>query len=83
MGAFQCALAIWEEVGDRAGESVTRYNLAMVYRQQGRLREAAEEPKQGVGLDASVQNPDLEQHRAMLARVEAERRAQQPEGGGP
>ncbi|HBY92753.1 MAG TPA: hypothetical protein DEP84_02130 [Chloroflexi bacterium] len=62
-------------MGDRPGKRVTRYDLAMIYRQQGRLREAVEALKRVVGLDALVQDPDLEQDQAMLAQVGAEWRA--------
>jgi tetratricopeptide (TPR) repeat protein len=71
------ALPIMEEVGDRYGESVTRYNVAMIYRAQGRLAEAVAELKRVVELDRLVQHPDLESHVATLARVEAELAAQQ------
>jgi methylase of polypeptide subunit release factors len=39
---YQQARPIQEAVGDRAGESITRYNLAMMYRRQGQLAEAVE-----------------------------------------
>ena len=62
-------------MGDRAGESVTRYNLAMLYRAQGLLAEAVAALRQVVALDKQVQHPDLESDQAMLRQVEQEWRA--------
>jgi len=59
-------------VVERAGESVTRYNMAMIYRDQGKLREAVEELRQVVALDEQVHSRDLESDSAVLAQVEAE-----------
>jgi len=69
---YEKALPLREEVGDRAGESVTRYNIAMLYRAQGQLREAVHELQQVVAIDEQVHSPNLEADRAMLAQVEAE-----------
>lgn len=69
---YQRALPIVEEVGDRYGQSITRYNMAMIYREQGRLAEAVAELKRVVELDRLVQHPDLKSPMAMLAQVEAE-----------
>ena len=66
------AFKMYEEVGDRAGESVTRYNMAMIYRDQGKLQSAVEELRQVVELDTLVQGPDLESDKAMLAQLEEE-----------
>ena len=70
--SFGKALPLKEEVGDRAGESVTRYNMAMIYRDQGKLQSAVEELRQVVELDTLVQGPDLESDKAMLAQLEEE-----------
>ena len=69
------------EVGDRAGEAVTRYNIAMVHRGAGRLVEAVAELELVVALDAAVQHPDLEADTAMLEQVRAELH-QRRSGGG-
>jgi tetratricopeptide (TPR) repeat protein len=66
------ALPILVGVGDRVGERITRCNAAMIYRDQGKLREAVKELKQVVELDELVQSPDLELHRAVLAQVQEE-----------
>ena len=73
---YERALPILEEVEDRSGESVTRYNMAMIYRSGGRLEEAVEELRRVVELDELVSHPDLESDRAMLAQVEQELGAQ-------
>ena len=68
------ALPIREEVGDRAGESVTRYNIAMIHRAEGRLDNAVAELRQVVALDKQVGHPDLEADTAMLTQLETELR---------
>ncbi len=70
------ALDSREAVGDRAGEAVTRYNMAMVFRDVGRLREAVVQLERVVQLDEHVQSPNLERHNAMLAQVRAALAAQ-------
>ena len=72
---FHQALSIRVEVGDRAGERVTRYNMAMIYRVQGQLAEAVAALRQVVALDEQVQHPDLASNQAMLRQVEQEWRA--------
>jgi hypothetical protein len=72
LGYYQQALPICVEVGYRAGERVTRHNLAMLYRAQGKLREAVEELKQVVELNELVQSPNLESDQAVLAQVQEE-----------
>jgi tetratricopeptide (TPR) repeat protein len=67
---FQQALPIQQEVGDRSGESVTRYNIAMIYRAQGHLAEAVDALRQVVELDKWTQHPDLEADQAMLQQLE-------------
>ena len=69
---YQQALPIRQEVGDRTGESETRYNMVMLYRSQGQLMEAVGELRQVVELDQQVQHPDLDSDRAMLHQVEQE-----------
>jgi hypothetical protein len=61
-----------EELRNWAGERVSRYNLAMIYWDQGGLGEAVEELKQVVELDQLMQSPNLESDRAMLAQVQEE-----------
>jgi Tfp pilus assembly protein PilF len=60
------------EVGDRAGEAVTRYNLAMAYRDGGDLVRAVAELEQVVDLDRQVEHPDLADDTAILAQVRRE-----------
>ena len=61
------------EVPPPIGPSLlSRYNLAMVYRDDERLKEAAAELKRVVELDRLVSYPGLESDTAMLAEVEAE-----------
>ena len=66
---YQQALPIRREVGDRAGEAVTRFNLAMVYRGQGQLDRAVAELEQVVELDRQIGHPDLESDTATLEQV--------------
>jgi short-subunit dehydrogenase len=60
------------EVGDRAGEAVTRYNLAMIHRDQGDLGRAIAELEQVVELDRQVSHPDLQADTEMLQQVHQE-----------
>jgi hypothetical protein len=76
---YQQALPIRRQVGDRAGEATTRYNIAMLLRAAGRLGEAVAELEVVVGLDRAVQHPDLDAHTAVLQQVRAEA-AQLPGG---
>lgn len=66
------ALPVRREVGDRAGEAVTRYNVAMIYRAQGELGRAVAELEQIVELDRQVGHPDLQSDTEMLHRVRRE-----------
>ena len=66
------ALPIQREVGDRAGEAVTRYNVAMIHRAQGELGRAVAELERVVELDRQVGHPDLQSDTEMLHRVRQE-----------
>ncbi|WP_239166569.1 tetratricopeptide repeat protein [Actinoplanes italicus] len=57
---FRQALPIRREVGDRAGQAVTRYNIAMIHRADGDLDQAIGELEHVVDLDRQVQHPDLD-----------------------
>jgi tetratricopeptide (TPR) repeat protein len=75
---YQQALPILREVGDRAGEAVTRYNLAMIHRGWGELDRAVTELEQVVELDRQVGHPDLASDTAMLERVRQEQARPDP-----
>jgi tetratricopeptide (TPR) repeat protein len=79
---YRQALPIRREVGDRAGEAVTRYNIAMMHRQRGQLDRAVTELELVVELDRQVGHPDLQSDTAMLERVRQERARPDP-GPGP
>jgi hypothetical protein len=76
------ALPIQREVGDRTGEAVTRYNVAMIYRAQGELGRAVAELEQVVELDRQVSHPDLQSDTETLHRVRQELAGPDP-GHGP
>ena len=69
---YERALPIQKDVGDRYGESITRYNMAVIYRAQGALERAVIELRKVVELDRQVQHPDLESDLALLKELEAE-----------
>jgi tetratricopeptide (TPR) repeat protein len=69
---FQQALAISRDVGDLAGEAVTWFNIAMVFRGLGRLGEAVAGLEVVVALDRAVGHPDLASDTAMLDQVRAD-----------
>ena len=76
LGYFEEALPLRRQVGDRFGESVTRFNIAMVFKYLGRLAEAEEQLEIVVQIDEAVRHPDLESDRQALALVRAMRAAQ-------
>ena len=80
---YQQALTISREVGDRGGEAVTRYNIAMIYRGRGELDRAIAELEQVVELDRQVDHPDLESDTDILDRVRQERARTDPGSGQP
>jgi len=71
---YEQALPLRRRVGDRWGESITRYNLAMVYEALGDLQRAEVELEIVVALDEAIEHPDLVSDRAALERVRAQRR---------
>jgi tetratricopeptide (TPR) repeat protein len=79
---YREALPITRAVGDRAGEAVTRYNMAMIHRAQGELGRAVAELEQVVELDRQVGHPDLQSDTEMLHRVRQELAGPDP-GRGP
>jgi short-subunit dehydrogenase len=62
-----------QEVGDRAGEATTRYNIAMIHREHDRLDQAITELEHVVALDRQIGHPDLASDTAMLEQVRQER----------
>ena len=78
---YQQALPILRQVGDRAVEAVTRYNIAMRLREAGRLGQAVAELEIVVELDRAVQHPDLDTDTEMLQQVRAELAAESGQTG--
>ena len=75
------ALPILRQVGDRAVEAVTRYNVAMIHRDQGELGRAIAELEQVVELDRQARRPDLQSDTEMLHRVRQELASSDPGRG--
>jgi tetratricopeptide (TPR) repeat protein len=75
------ALPIRREVGDRAGEAVTRYNVAMIHRAEGEPARAVAELEQVVELDRQVGHPDLQSDTEMLHRARQELASSDPRRG--
>jgi tetratricopeptide (TPR) repeat protein len=69
---YRQALPIRREVGDRAGEAVTRYNIALIHRADGNIDEAISELELVVDFDRQVGHPDLASDTAMLEEVRQE-----------
>lgn len=65
----QEALRIIRQVQDRAGEARTRYDLALTYRAQGNLAEAAAELEHVVELDRQLGLPTLQSDMSTLDSV--------------
>jgi hypothetical protein len=66
------------QVGDRWGESITCYNMGMIYKALGDLAEAERLLTRTVELDEAIGHPDLESDRAALQQV----RSMIQSGGG-
>jgi len=58
--AYQQALAITREVGDRAGEGTTLNNIGVVYAKQGRYVEALESLQRALAIHREVGNRPME-----------------------
>jgi tetratricopeptide (TPR) repeat protein len=61
---YEQALPIRREVGDRAGEKVTLFNIAMIRQAEGNYAEAVRLLTQVVALDEAIEHPDLASDRA-------------------
>ncbi len=66
------ALPILRETGNRYGESITLYGIALVRRADGRLRKAIASLGKAVELAKFAQSPHLELFKTKLAEIEAE-----------
>lgn len=67
---YQLALDSYLERNDREGERVARFNLAEVLKASGQLKEAEEQLRKVVALDAAIGSPDLDDDRRELAEVQ-------------
>jgi tetratricopeptide (TPR) repeat protein len=76
---YEQALPIQRQIGDRHGEAVTRYNIAMIYRANGQLKQPITELELVVELDRQISHPDLASDSAMLEHVRLERAQQNDE----
>jgi tetratricopeptide (TPR) repeat protein len=73
--ALQCldhTLTIHAQLGDSAGESAARCNLAMLCLLQGQTDQAVSNMTRAVELDREINSPDLASHEALLRRFEVE-----------
>jgi tetratricopeptide (TPR) repeat protein len=69
---LQRALALREAIGDRVGSATTLYNMAHVYRAQGRLAQAAAAMERVVALDRVLEHPNLAHDQEWLAQIREE-----------
>lgn len=72
LNAYLQALSISEEVGDRYIESIIRYNMAIIYLEEGYLYKAEIQLKIAAKLSEQVQSSYQDQAKALLAQVQAE-----------
>ncbi len=68
---FQQALAGCQEIGERAGEEITRWNIGLTYEDLGELVKAEEYISQSMQIAEEIGHPGLEECREDLARVRA------------
>jgi tetratricopeptide (TPR) repeat protein len=78
LALYEQALPIMRDVGDRAGEAVTCFNLAMLYRDTGEDEQAIEHLRRAVQLKKQVQHPDYAQDAATLREWEQALREGKP-----
>ena len=64
---YEQALAIYRELGGRAGEAVTRWSFGLTYEDLGNLAKAEEYMRQAVEIAEQIGHPYLEQWRKTLA----------------
>ena len=57
------------EAGDQRRESVTRFNIAMIYKDRDELDKAEEHLTKVVALDEAIGHPDLNADRQMLEQI--------------
>lgn len=73
------ALPLFRTVGDRWGESITRFNMGILYAQLGELAKAEEQLEMVVALDEAIGHPDLESDREVLEQIRTMRAEQEGE----
>jgi tetratricopeptide (TPR) repeat protein len=66
---YEQALPLSRQVGDRWGESITCYNMGLIYADLGDLAQAEQLLMRTVELDEAIDHPDLESDRAALEEV--------------
>ena len=69
IAAYQQALARLETMGDSLRATVTIYNLAMIYEDQGNYREALRLLEQVIELDRRLGHPDLRRDMESFRRI--------------
>lgn len=69
---YEQSLAIRQEIGDRAGEAVTSWNIGMIYKKQGNLAKAEQYMARTVAIDEAIGHPDLESDRKALEKLRLE-----------
>ncbi|MBO3743868.1 hypothetical protein [Actinoplanes flavus] len=69
---FRQAMLITREIGDQAGEAVTRYNIATIHRDEGNLALAVIELEHVVDLGQQVEHLGLADDIALLEQLRQE-----------
>ncbi len=67
-------MSICRDLGYRAGEAVTCWNIGLTYEDMGDLAQAEEHISLAVEIAEAIGHPYLEQYRDGLERVRAKRR---------
>ncbi|MFA7405625.1 MAG: hypothetical protein WC007_16660, partial [Pelobacteraceae bacterium] len=61
-----------QEIGNKSGEGVTCWNLALAYKRRGNLSRAIEHAQRTVDIEEETQHPDAQQSREFLLSLEKE-----------
>jgi tetratricopeptide (TPR) repeat protein len=77
------ALPLQEQSGDAAGESETRYHLALLHQSQGRLDKSVSNLQRAIELDQQLVSEELADHQALLAQVQSAMQTDRSNGNKP
>ncbi|MCP5107880.1 MAG: tetratricopeptide repeat protein [bacterium] len=67
---YKNSLEISRETGNRNMEARTTRHMAIMYQEQGRLKEAVEMLRKAVDIEKAINHPKLDEHKRYLEKLE-------------